>query len=105
MAQKRLYGPAQVSNVAADTYVVPAGRKATVRHIHVFNPTGAAVDLTLSVGNDAAPVRVFDAYPIASKTPFDWYPILPLAAAEKIQAKASVDVVLVIEIAGDEDVA
>lgn len=105
MAQKRLYGPAQVPIAAADTYVVPAGRKATIRHIHVFNPTGAAVDLSLSVGADAAGTRLFDVYSIASKQPFDWYPILPLAAAEKIQAKASVDVVLVIEISGDEDVA
>ena len=105
MAQKRLYGPAQLTNAAVDTYEVPAGRRALVRHIHISNPSAAAVDLTLSVGADAAAARLFDGYPIPADDVYDWYGYLPLAAAEKIQALGSTTLVLVIEISGDEDVA
>lgn len=105
MAAKRLYGPAQLTNAAADTYVVPAGRSALVRHIHISNPSGGTVNLSASVGADAAAVRLFDLFPIAANSVYDWYGYLPLAAAEKIQAFASTTLVLVIEIAGDENVA
>lgn len=104
MAAKRLYGPAQLTNVAADTYIVPAGRNALVRHIHISNPSGGAVNLTLSVGADAAAVRLFDAFPIPATSVYDWYGYLPMAAAEKIQAFGSTTLVLVIEVAGDENV-
>lgn len=105
MAQKRLYGPAQLTNAAADLYTVPAGRKALVRHIHVQNPSGGAVNFTLSIGADAAAVRLFDARPIAAGDALDFYCYLPLAAAEKFQGFGSTTLVLVIEISGDEDVA
>lgn len=105
MAAKRLYGPAQLTNAAADLYTVPAGRKALVRHIHVQNPTGGAVSVTLSVGADAAATRIFDARSIAAGDSLDFFCYLPLAAAEKIQGFGSTTLVLTIEISGDEDVA
>lgn len=105
MAAKRLYGPAQLTNAAADLYTVPAGRKALIRHIHGSNPSGAAVDLTLSVGADAAATRLFDGFPIPPDDVYDWFGYLPMAAGDKIQAWGSTTLVLVIEIAGDEDVA
>lgn len=105
MASKRLYGPAQLTNAAADLYTVPAGRKALVRHIHVSNPSGGAVGFTLSVGADAAGVRLFDNKQIAAGDVLDFYCYLPMAAAEKFQGLGSTTLVLVIEISGDEDVA
>lgn len=105
MAQKRLYGPAQLTAATVTLYTVPAGRKALIRHIHISNPSAAAVDLTLSVGADAAGTRLFDGRPIPADDVYDWYGFLPLAAAEDIRAHGSVTLTLNIEISGDEDVA
>jgi len=99
---KRLHGPAQVSNAAADKYTVPATTKAIVRHIHVQNPSGAAVTLTLSIGADAAAVRIFDAYSVAAGSVLDHFCYYVLEAAEKIQGLAGTNNVLVITINGDE---
>lgn len=101
-APKRLHGPAQVSNAAADKYTVPASTLTVVRHIHVSNPSGSAVTFTLSIGADAAAVRLFDAYSIAANSILDHPCYYPLAAAEKIQALAGTNNVLVLTISGDE---
>ncbi len=105
MAAKRLAGPAQVSNAAATKYTVPAGLRAVIRHIHISNPSAAAVDFTLSIGVDAAATRLFDGFPIPIDDVYDWYGYLPLAAAELIQAFAGTTNILTLEISGDEDVA
>jgi hypothetical protein len=104
MAAKRLFGPAQLTNAAATKYTVGAGLSALVRHVHVHNPSGGSVNFTMSVGADATGTRVFDAYPIPANSSLDWYPYLPLAAAEIIQAKDSANL-LVMEMGGDENVA
>lgn len=99
---KRLFGPAQVNGSPAQTkYTVPAGTKARVRHVHVFNPA-AAITFTLSLGADAAGTRLFDAYTIPANSPFDWYPYLIMDAGEVLQAFASVANQLVLTIWGDE---
>lgn len=102
MAQKRLYGPAALGALG-DLYTVPAGRKALVRHIHISNPSGAPVDVTLSVGADAVGTRIFDGFPVPADDVYDWFGFLPLAAGEKIAGSGGA--ALVIEISGDEDVA
>lgn len=99
---KRLAGPSQLTNVAATQYTVPASTKTLIRHVHISNPSGAAVTFTMSVGADAAAVRVFDAYSIAAGTVLDWYPFLVLNAAEIIQALAGTTLVLDITINGTE---
>lgn len=105
---KRLHGPAQVSNAAATKYTVPASTKTIVRHIHVENPSGAAVTFTLSIGADAAAVRIFDALsiPAAAAGTFDNVVDHPcyyvLEAAEIIQALAGTNNILVLVISGDE---
>jgi hypothetical protein len=99
---KRLHGPAQVSNVAATKYTVPATTKTIVRHIHIQNPTGAAVTFTMSIGADAAAVRIFDAYSIAANSVLDHFCYYVLEAAEIIQALAGTNNVLVLVIDGDE---
>lgn len=99
---KRLHGPAQVSNSAATKYTVPSATKTIVRHVHLQNPSGSAVTFTMSVGSDAAAVRLFDAYSIAANSTYDWFCYLVLEAAEVIQALAGTNNVLTLTIDGDE---
>jgi hypothetical protein len=65
---KRLYGPAQLPTSATDLYTSPADARTRLRHLHVSNPSGAAVDVTLSIGADAAATRILDAFPIAANS-------------------------------------
>lgn len=99
---KRLAGPALVSNTAATKYTVPAVTKTVVRHIHVSNPTVSAVTFTLSIGTDAAGVRIFDAFSIGAGSVLDHFGIYVLEAAEIIQAFAGTTNVTTLTIDGDE---
>lgn len=99
---KRLHGPALVTSSAATKYTVPAVTKTVVRHIHVQNPTGSAVTFTMSIGTDAAAVRIFDAFSLAANTVFDHFGLYVLEAAEIIQALAGTTNVLTLTIDGDE---
>jgi hypothetical protein len=103
MADRRLHGPAAVSNAAATKYTTPAGTRARVRHIHVSNTSAGPVNFTLSIGADAAGTRIFDAYTIAAGAVLDHYGLYVLAAAEIIQAFGSVLNQLVLTIDGDEE--
>lgn len=98
----RLAGPAQVSNAAATKYTVPALTKTIVRHVHIQNPSGAAVTFTMSIGADAAGVRLFDAYSIAAGSVLDHFCYYVMAVAEVIQAFAGTNNILVLTIDGDE---
>jgi len=99
---KRLAGPAQVSNAAATKYTVPALTKTVVRHVHVENPSGAAVTFTMSIGADAAATRLFDAYSIGAGAVLDHFCYYILDVAEIIQALAGTNNVLTLTIDGDE---
>jgi len=101
---KRMAGPALVTNAAADKYTVATGRRGIIRHVHVQNPSGSAVTFTMSIGADAAGVRLFDAYSIAANTVLDHFCYYVLEAAEKIQALAGTTNVLTLTIDGDEEV-
>ena len=101
---KRLHGPAQVSNSAATKYTVPSSTKTIVRHIHLQNPSGSAVTFTLSIGTDAAAVRLFDAYSIGAGQVLDHFCYYVVDAAEVIQAFAGTNNILVLTIDGDESV-
>lgn len=99
---KRLAGPAQVSNAAATKYTVPALTKTIVRHVHLQNPSGAAVTFTMSIGADAAATRLFDAYSIAAGATLDHFCYYVVEAAEIIQALAGTNNILTLTIDGDE---
>ena len=99
---KRLHGPAQVSNAAATKYTVPALTKTVIRHIHVQNPSAAAVTFTLSIGADAAATRIFDAFSIPAATPFDHFCYYVVDAAEIVQALSGTNNILTLTIDGDE---
>lgn len=99
---KRLHGPALITNAAATKYTVPASTKTIVRHIHVSNTTAGAVTFTLSIGTDAAAVRLFDGYTIPAGSVFDHYCYHVMDAAEIIQALAGTTNILTLTINGDE---
>ncbi len=100
---KRLYGPAALTGSAATKYTVPALTKTIIRHIHISNTSAGATTFTLSIGSDAAGVRLFDAYPIAASAVLDWFGYAVADAAEIIQAwQNSGGTTLVLSIFGDE---
>lgn len=99
---KRLFGPAQITNAAATKYTVPALTKTRIRHIHISNPSGAIVNLTMSIGADAAGLRIFDAFPIPATDVYDDFGIHVVDAAEIIQAFGSTTNILVVTIYGEE---
>lgn len=99
---KRLFGPAQISNAAATKYTVPALTKTRIRHIHISNPSGSIVNLTISIGADAAGVRIFDAFPIPANDVYNDYGVYVVDAAEIIQAFGSTTNILVLTIDGEE---
>lgn len=103
MASRRLSGPSQLTNAAVTKYTAPAGLKGIIRHIHVVNPSGASVNLTMSIGADAAATRIFDAHPIAATSEFDHYCYYNITAAEILQAFGSTTGVLVLTVSGDEE--
>mgnify|MGYP001584387667 FL=1 len=76
--------------------------KTVVRHVHVQNPSGSAVTFTMSIGADAAGVRIFDAYSIAANTVLDHFCYYVVEAAEIIQALAGTTNILTLTIDGDE---
>jgi len=104
---KRLHGPAQVSNAAATKYTVPANTRTILRQIHVQNPSGSAVTFTLSIGADAAAVRLYDAFSIPAaaagerESVKDFYCYHVLEAAEVIQAFAGTNLILTLTLNGD----
>jgi len=99
---KRLHGPAQVSNVAATKYTVPALTKTILRHIHIQNPSGSPVTFTMSIGADAAAARVYDAFSIAANAEKDIWVYFVLEAAEIVQALAGTNNILTLTLDGDE---
>ena len=99
---KRLHGPAQLTNVAATKYTVPASTKTIVRHIRFFNGSASAVTVTLSIGADAAGTRIFDAFTLAAREQYDHYCYHVMEAAEIIQALAGTASAVTLTVNGDE---
>jgi hypothetical protein len=83
--QKRLYGPAQPGTAAATLYTVPTAKKTTLELIHVANTTGTAATLTLSIGADAAAVRLLSGFSIPANGILTLPITTTLVAAEVIQ--------------------
>ena|SRR3990170_410640 len=99
---KRLAGPLQLAGTTATLYTVPAVTKTIVRHIHIANPTGGAVTVTMGIGVDGATTRIFDAYSIAAGAVLDHFAYYVLEAAETFRGHASAATSLVATIDGDE---
>jgi hypothetical protein len=105
---KRLVGPALVATGPATVYTVPAATKTLLRHMHIQNPSGAAVTFSLSIGADAAGTRLWDAYsiPAAAAGVSDNVRDIPLyvvlETTEIVQVKAGTNNILTLTISGDE---
>lgn len=97
----RIIGPAQLTGAAATLYTTPASTITVLRHIHVSNPSGVAIGLTMSIGADAAGTRLFDGFSIPAGSEQDFFFYIPLAAAEIVQGFASTASVLVITAGAD----
>jgi len=105
---KRLAGPAVVATGPATIYTVPASTKTIIRHIHVQNPSGSPVTLTLSIGADAAGTRILSAFSIPAAAAgvigsvVDYFCYYVLEAAEILQAAAGTNNIVTITVNGDE---
>lgn len=99
---KRFTGPAQLSSSASTLYTCPTGMKARILHIHASNPSASPVDLTLSIGADAAGTRVYDGFPLDPDQIEHNYDPFDLAAGDIIQGFASSPSTVVLTITGYE---
>ena len=97
----RLYGPAQLPNTTGTRYTVPASSRAVIRAIHISNPTGGSVDVTASIGADAAGTRLLDGYPVGADSKITIYGPFTLEAAEIFAAHASAATSLVMVVDGE----
>lgn len=105
---KRLYGPAQIATGPATVYTVPALTKTIIRQVHISNPSGSAVTVTLSVGADAAATRLWQTYSIpaaaagVTDSVRDIFMYLVMEAAEILTLSSGTNNTLVIVVTGDE---
>jgi len=105
---KRLYGPAVIATGPTTVYTVPALAKTIIRQIHLSNPSGSAVTVTLSIGADAAGTRLWSTYSIpaaaagVSDSVRDIFMYLIMDAAEILTLSAGTNNILVVVITGDE---
>src|SRR5512144_380492 len=88
----RLAGSLTLGTSAA-TLFTSCGRS-IIQEIHVSNPSGAPVDLTVSVGADAAAGRLFDGLAIMADSERSFRFMLPLENGEVMEAFAGTDAVL-----------
>jgi hypothetical protein len=87
MAQKRIHGPALLSNVSAVKYTVPVGMRIEINHIHCINPSASVLaKLFMSLGADTAANRFQDGVEIAPKGQLDDFGPYTLEAGETIEA-------------------
>lgn len=62
--RRRIIGPRHLPASAETLYTVPSGRRCTLQNIWASNPSGSPVDISLSIGTDAAATRIFDDHPV-----------------------------------------
>lgn len=97
-----LYGPAQLGTTPATVFTAPATSKVLLRHVHVSNPSGSAVGLTLAIGADGAATRIFDDFEIPADSAPSWTMLEWLEPGEIIQAFADTAATLVLTLDGYE---
>jgi hypothetical protein len=105
---KRLVGPVAIATGPATIYTAPAATKTIIRNIHMQNPSGSAVTVTLAIGTDAAGKRIFDAFSIPAAAAgvtaniIDHWCYYVLETTEILQAAAGTNNIVVITVDGDE---
>lgn len=111
---KRMAGPALVATGPATIYTAPSYIPNTlvsvIRHIHISNPSGSAVTITLSIGADAAGTRILTTFSIPAAAAgvtgsvVDYFCYYPMTTGEILTASSGSNNVLVITVSGDENV-
>lgn len=105
---KRIAGPAYLSNAVANIYTPPASAiVTTIRHIHVANVTGAAVVFTLYVGGTGGSTggtELFKAVSVPANAYVDYYPVLPMLSTDFLTGVAGSASALTITVEGDQTV-
>ncbi len=96
----RFTGPAQLTGSPVTLYTCPTSRVARTLHIHASNPSSSAVDVTISIGADAADTRVYGGFSVPADSVIRRYDQYDLAAGETIQAWASSAAAIVLTITG-----
>lgn len=105
---KRLYGPALVATGPTTIYTVPASTRTDIRYIHVQNPSGSPVTLTMSIGADAAATRFLSSFSIPAAAAGVATSVQPLwvfftlAAAEILTISAGTNNILTVIVNGQE---
>lgn len=95
----RLSGPTVLTGSAVTQFTGASGGS-RIETISVSNPSASPVDLTLSIGADAAGTRYYDDYAIPADTEVSYNLYLPINADEPVQAFAGTAGVLVLTISG-----
>ena len=97
---RRLSGPALLSNSAVTLY--SAWRSAGITMLHVSNPSGSALDVTISIGSDAQGTRILDSYAVRADWAGSFKCYYVLQAGEVLQGFASVGSVATLTVSGYE---
>lgn len=103
----RIVGPVAIATGPATLYTVPASTQVVIRKIHMQNPSGSAVTVTLAIGTDAAGKRILDAFSIPAAAAgvtanvVDLFGPYTMVATEILQASAGTNNIVVITVDAD----
>ncbi len=88
---QRIVGPRIIPATATTVFTCPAGMRANIRKIYVFNPDAASNLFTVSIGSDLSTTRVIEDYPVPAGKFVDLRRIgnYTLTAGETIDIKAN----------------
>lgn len=88
LGYKRLSGPSLLGTSAATLYTVDSGTRATISHVRLVNNTSSPVDVTMSIGADAAGTRIWDSKTLEADRSLSVKGPFTMEAAEVFQAFA-----------------
>lgn len=103
MISKRLVGPKQLENTTTTQYTVPTNVRTKLKSVWISNPTGGSVDVTASVGADAAGTRFLDGYPVAADEVVQFFNVATMEDGEILAMHASAATSLVAVVDGTEE--
>lgn len=97
-APTRFYGPALLTTTP--TTLFTANDRSVIELIHIMNESVSSVNLSLSIGTDAAGTRIYDSYPIPAGQMRAIPEFFVVNTGETMQGSASVNSAIVLVISG-----
>ena len=82
---------------------VPTTQRTVIRHVHISNPAGSAVNFSMGLNGTVAGSQVFGSYSISASAVYDHYCQYPLSSGQTLQMWASGASVLVATVSGEEN--